>query len=86
MGGKIMSKLAPRLIFFQYSNLVNNELDNKKRHYRLHQIRSYSEWLIQEVRMKKYSTRLGLSELNQPISDSDGEANILTQYEKDDFF
>ena len=42
MGGRIMSKLAPRLIFFQYSNLVANELDPKKRYFRLHQIRSQS--------------------------------------------
>lgn len=81
-----MSKLAPRLIFFQYSNLVNNELDNKKRHYRMHQIRSYSEWLIHEVRMQKYNTSLGLSEVSQPISDSDGEAHILTHYDPDDIF
>lgn len=63
MGGRIISKLAPRLIFFQYSNLVNNELDTDKRRYRMHQIRSQGEWLIQELRMKKSTTSLGLSEL-----------------------
>lgn len=63
MGGRIMGKLAPRLIFFQYSNLVNNELDGEKRRYRMHQIRSQTEWLIQELRMKKSNTSMGLSEV-----------------------
>jgi hypothetical protein len=61
VGGKVMGKLAPRLIFFQYSTLVNNELDYKKRHYRMYQIRSSSELLIDELRLKKKLASLGLS-------------------------
>jgi len=63
MGGRIMGKLAPRLIFFQYSNLVNNELDNKKRHYRMYQMKSQTEWLIHQLRMKKATESIGLSEI-----------------------
>jgi hypothetical protein len=65
MGGRIMGKLAPRLIFFQYTNLFNNELDTKKRKrkYRIHQIKSQGEWLIQELRIRKTNNSLGLSEV-----------------------
>jgi hypothetical protein len=63
MGGRIMGKLAPRLIFFQYTNLVNNELDTKKQKYRIYQIKSQGEWLIQELRIRKTNNSLGLSEV-----------------------
>ena len=62
MGGKLMGKIAPRLDFFQYTDLVNNELDNKKRNYRMmYQIKSSSELLISELRLKKNLISPGLS-------------------------
>jgi hypothetical protein len=62
MGGKLMGKIAPRLVFFQYTDLVNNELDNKKRNYRMmYQIKSSSELLISELRLKKNLISPGLS-------------------------
>ena len=62
MGGKLMGKIAPRLVFFQYTDLVNNELENKKRNYRMmYQIKSSSELLISELRLKKNLISPGLS-------------------------
>lgn len=43
IGSKIMTKLAPRLIFFQYTNLISQELDEEQQKYRIYQIRSVAE-------------------------------------------
>lgn len=79
MGGKIMGKLAPRLIFFQYSNLVSNELDSKKRRYKMLQIRSQTEWLIHELNNSRYAKSQGLSELREVAGESWDEANIFEE-------
>ena len=57
-----MAKLAPRLLFFQYSNLVAYELDEKHKQYRMYQIRSVAENEIYRLKMRKLeSPSIGLS-------------------------
>ena len=49
-----MGRLAPRLLFFQYSNVVTQELDEKGRKYRFYQIRTAAEMEILRLKMKKH--------------------------------
>jgi hypothetical protein len=35
LGGRIMSKMAPRLIIFQYYNRVNLEIEEQKRKFKI---------------------------------------------------
>lgn len=78
VGGRIMSKLAPRLLFFQYSNLVVNELDDKQKQYRMYQIRSVAENEIHRLRMRKIETPLiGLSTVKDSQMTNESEASIF---------
>jgi hypothetical protein len=54
VGGKLMGRLAPRLLFFQYSNVVTQELDEKGRKYRFYQIRTAAEMEILRLKMKRH--------------------------------
>lgn len=60
LGGKVMSKMAPRLIFFQYYNRAGLELEEKKKKFKLH----YSlptQMLIEKSFRRNSSKKLGIS-------------------------
>lgn len=50
-----MARLAPRLLFFQYSNIITHELDEKNKKYRVYQMLSAAEMEILRLKMRKFN-------------------------------
>jgi len=71
VGGRIMGRLAPRLLFFQYSNIVTSELDERNKKYRFYQIRTAAEMEILRLKMKKHLVEdVGLSMVKEGPGES----------------
>lgn len=86
IGSKIMTKLAPRLIFFQYTNLITQELDEEQQKYRIYQIRSVAENEIHRLKMRKTESKgIGLSTVKDHSTDSTSEASIFDVHDHHDF-
>ena len=57
-----MARLAPRLLFFQYSTIVTHELDEKNKQYRIYQMQSAAEMEILRLKMRGFHVEdVGLS-------------------------
>lgn len=60
LGGNVLSKMAPRLIFFQYFNRPSLELDEQKKKHKLH-YKSPAEIFVYRRLIKKPSKKSGIS-------------------------
>ena len=85
IGGRIVGRLAPRLLLFQYSNVVTHELDDKNKKYRFYQMKTAAEMEIQRLKMRRQAEDdLGLSTVKDQESESTSEASIFDVHGQDD--
>ena len=81
-----MGRLAPRLLFFQYSNIVTAELDEKNKKYRFYQIRTAAEMEILRLKTKKHLVEdVGLSMVKESSGENRTEASIFDVHDVNDF-
>ena len=81
-----MGKLAPRLLFFQYSNKVSQEIDPEKRKYRSFYLRSIAEMEINRLRTRKFEDpAVGLSTVKDDSTYNSSEVSIFDVQEQSDF-
>ncbi len=63
LGSKVLSRMAPRLIFFQYYNWIGVEAKERKRKFKLH-YRPLAEILLMKNMKVKEGKKLGLSTIS----------------------
>jgi hypothetical protein len=86
MGGKIMGKLAPRLLFFQYYNRAGLELEEQKKKFRILYQKSHAELLVYELMTRKRQYRIGFSSLVEEDHRRDNEVSIIEVHGSEDCF
>lgn len=63
MGGKIVSKLAPRLLIFQYYDRLYMELEEQKKKFRVLYQKSEAELAFYQMLTHKRQFKIGMSSI-----------------------
>jgi hypothetical protein len=63
VGGKVMSKLAPRLIIFQYYDRLGLEVEEQKKRFRILYYKTDAEVRMIRLMARQTPTKMGISSI-----------------------
>ncbi len=86
LGGKFVSKMAPRLLFFQYYDRIALEVEEKKKKFRIAFHQSPADYALQRMLTRTQLFKSGMSTLLEDSKEDADSISVLELHSHDDFW
>lgn len=86
LGGKFVSKMAPRLLFFQYYDRIALELEEQKKKFRIAFQLTPADHAFRQLLARSQLLRSGMSTLMEDSRDDSDAVSVLELHGYEDFW